>query len=190
MDNKTILTIAVGAALLALATGAYASQAPSLSTDEGGDLPYWKTNEYPKYAQAIADAETRYGILVDLLARVLYQESRYRADVIAGIKRNAVGALGIAQFMPDTGEQYGLVTKDAAGRIVRDDRVNPFASIDAAGRYLRALYAMFGNWESALMAYNWGPGNVLKYNRGEHVTVPIETSTYLAQITADVPITA
>ena len=137
----------------------------------------WKTNEYPKYANAIRDAENKWGIPQDLLARLLYQESRYRADVIDGEKRSPVGAIGIAQFMPATAADYGLT-----------DRTDPYASIDAAGHYLHDLYRMFNDWKSALMAYNWGPGNVLKYNRGEAVTVPIETSQYVAQITADVPV--
>lgn len=137
----------------------------------------WKVNEYPKYANAIREAENRYGIPRDLLGRTLYQESRFRPDIISGEKRSPVGAQGIGQFMPATAAEYGLT-----------DRTDPFASIDAAGRYLRDLYRMFGNWQSALMAYNWGPGNVQKYNRGENVTVPMETSTYVAQITADVPV--
>lgn len=153
----------------------------------------FKVNEYPKYASAIAAAESRYNIPTDLLARVLYQESRFRPDIISGEKRSPVGALGIAQFMPLTGEEYGLVDfdlppKTPGRKIIADRRYDPFASIDAAGRYLRVLYRMFGEWRSALMAYNWGPGNVAKYNRGEAITVPIETSQYVAQITADVQV--
>jgi hypothetical protein len=147
----------------------------------------YKINEYPKYAAAIAEAEARYGIPSDLLARLLYQESRYRADIITGDKRSPVGATGIAQFMPRTGEEYGLVTY-SGNQITFDRRLDPFASIDAAGRYMRALYRMFNDWKSAIMAYNWGPGNVAKFNRGDAVTVPLETSTYVAQITADVPV--
>lgn len=195
MDRTgTLVGLAVVLALAAMAGRTYAAESPTL-TPEGDSMSYWKTNEYQKYAAAIADAENRYGILTDLLARLLYQESRFRADIIAGAKRSPVGALGIAQFMPDTGEDYGLVQFNAArgvqGRkILSDLRTDPFASIDAAGRYLHALYSMFGDWSSALMAYNWGPGNVLKYNRGERLSLPLETSTYVAQITADVPVTA
>jgi hypothetical protein len=155
--------------------------------DYMGQTMNYKVNEYPKYAAAIVEAEQRYGLPTDLLARLLYQESRYRTDIIAGEKRSGVGATGIAQFMPRTGEEYGLVTYSGS-QIVSDRRLDPFASIDAAGRYLRALYRMFNDWKSAIMAYNWGPGNVAKFNRGDAVTVPMETSTYVAQITADVPV--
>lgn len=153
-----------------------------IPTTTGATVTNWKVNEYPKYASFIAETERRYGIPSDLLARQLYQESRYRVDVITGLKRSPVGAMGIAQFMPDTGRDYGLVGDGF------DNRTDPYASIDAAGRYMRDLYRMFGNWQSALMAYNWGPGNVQKHLRGERPSVPIETSTYVAQITADVPV--
>jgi soluble lytic murein transglycosylase-like protein len=156
-----------------------------------GDTPImgnYKVNEYPKYASAIRDAEISNNIPRDLLARMLYQESRYRKDVIEGTNRSPKGATGIAQFMPATAGDYGLLQRDAAGNIVNDLRLDPFASIAAAGRYLAALYRMFGNWRYALMAYNWGPGNVRKHIQGQGAPQPLETSQYVAQITADVPV--
>lgn len=212
MDKRATIGILAGVgALVALlfASRSYGAEFESAEVEEKGDGIFqydffqeetgmnYKVNEYPKYASAIAEAERRYNLPTDLLARVLYQESRYRPDIISGEKRSPVGAMGIAQFMPLTGEEYGLVVynlpvRDNMGNrihdrtIVQDMRTNPIASIDAAGRYLRALYRMFNNWRDALMAYNWGPGNVAKYNRGEKTTVPIETSDYVAQITADV----
>jgi soluble lytic murein transglycosylase-like protein len=189
MARRALLNVLTGVGALAalfFAVRAQASEGESIFDSFTGEMGMnYKVNEYPKYAAAIADAETRYGIPTDLLARLLYQESRYRTDIITGEKRSPVGAMGIAQFMPRTGEEYGLV--DYSGStIIADRRTDPFASIDAAGRYLRMLYRMFNNWQSALMAYNWGPGNVAKYNRGEAITVPLETSQYVAQITADV----
>jgi soluble lytic murein transglycosylase-like protein len=183
--NKTILGVAVVAGLALLATASNVLQYSDGSNEGGESVPYWKTNEYPKYAEAIRNAENENNIPRDGLARLLYQESRFRADVISGAKRSPVGAIGIAQFMPATGVDYGLVVM-AGKTIVRDDRTNPYRSIAAAGRYLHDLYRMFNDWNSALMAYNWGPGNVLKYNRGEEITVPLESSQYVAQITADV----
>lgn len=155
--------------------------------DEGlNDMASWKVNEYFKYESAIREAEYANGIPTDGLARLLYQESRFRPDIINGEKRSPVGALGIAQFMPETGGDYGLVVYDGNHKIISDKRTDPLASIAAAGRYLKALYRMFGDWEQALMAYNWGPGMVQKYNRGLITTPPRETRDYVAQITADV----
>lgn len=143
----------------------------------GGRMNY-KVKEYPKYATAIRDAEDRHGIPRDLFARLLYQESGYKPDVIHGIERSRVGALGIAQFMPATAAEMGV------------DPLDPFAAIDAGARYLKKMYGMFNDWRYALMAYNWGPGNMRKYLRSEgSIPVPMETSQYVAKITADVPVT-
>lgn len=194
--SGTALGVLVLLGLAAFATSAFARGAftdEQFSNDipptgEGDDMATWKVNEYPKYAAAIRDVEDRNGIPRDGLARLLYQESRYRADIISGAQRSPVGAVGIAQFMPDTGKDYGLVggTSDGKGNYTIDKRTDPFASIAAAGRYLKALYRMFNSWEDALMAYNWGPGNVQQYNRGLIATPPRETRDYVAQITADV----
>ena len=66
----------------------------------------WKINDYDLYANAISNAEQANGIPTNLLARQLFQESRFRADVINGTKRSSAGAIGIAQFMPSTWAHY------------------------------------------------------------------------------------
>ena len=123
------------------------------------------------YADAIAASEARNGLPSDMLARLLYQESRYRADIIDGRTKSPVGALGIAQFMPATAAQMGINPMD------------PFQAIDGAGRYLASLYRQTGSWSQALAAYNWGIGNV---NRRGLDSAPTETRNYYTQILADV----
>lgn len=124
-----------------------------------------------QYASAIAAAEDRAGLPRDLLARLLYQESRYRADIINGTTRSPVGALGIAQFMPATAAEMGI------------DPLNTMQAIDGAARYLARLYGSFGTWAEALAAYNWGAGNV---RRKGLAVAPRETRLYYSQILADV----
>lgn len=123
------------------------------------------------YLGAIETAERAYGLPSMLLARVLYQESRYRTDIISGATRSSAGAIGIAQFMPATAAEFGIDPRD------------PWASIDAAGRYLSQLYRRFGNWPAALAAYNWGQGNV---SRSGLAAAPAETRAYYSQILSDV----
>ena len=123
------------------------------------------------YATTIATAEWRYGIPAMLLERLLWQESRYREDIITGRVRSPAGALGIAQFMPATAAEIGV------------DPLNPTQAIDGAARYLRSLYGTFGNWTEALAAYNWGIGNVTR--RGLDAA-PRETRNYFTNILADV----
>ncbi|GAC1677086.1 MAG: hypothetical protein NVS9B2_27900 [Steroidobacteraceae bacterium] len=131
------------------------------------------------YLKAIIDAEDRRGIPRNLLARQLYQESRFRPDA-----RNAgSGALGIAQVLPSTARDPGFGVAPLA------DPLDPYASIDFAAAYLAALKRYLGTWPLALAGYNWGPGYV-KRNPDHRETWPIETQRYVAQITGDVPVTA
>lgn len=124
-----------------------------------------------QYADAIAQAESTHGIPRDILARLLWQESRYRPDIITGAVRSPAGALGIAQFMPATAREMGI------------DPLDPWQAIDGAARYLSQLYGQFGTWAQALAAYNWGPGNVRRKGLG---AAPAETRNYFASILRDV----
>lgn len=123
-----------------------------------------------QYAQAIADAEAANGIPSGILARLLWQESRFKANALGPMTRYGQ-AKGIAQFMDATAKQYGI------------DPMDPFQAIAAAGRYLGALYRQFGTWAQALAAYNWGPGNVARQGLG---AAPTETRNYYASILSDV----
>ncbi len=102
--------------------------------------------------------------------------------------KSRMGAMGLWQFMPATGKMYGMhVNADI------DDRMDPELSTEAAAKYLKSLYRMFGNWEVALAAYNCGPGNVRKAIRrsGGKTTfweiynyLPKETRSYVPQFQA------
>lgn len=68
-----------------------------------------------------------------------------------------VGATGLWQFMLRTGRGYGLQVNSLV-----DERRDPHKSTEAAVRYLRDLYAIYGDWNLVIAAYNCGPGNVNK----------------------------
>jgi membrane-bound lytic murein transglycosylase D len=67
------------------------------------------------------------------------------------------GATGLWQFMYNTGKIYGLEITSFV-----DQRRDPLLSTKAACRYLKDLYAMYGDWTLAIASYNCGPGNVNK----------------------------
>ena len=67
------------------------------------------------------------------------------------------GALGLWQIMYRTGRMLDLYADSYV-----DDRLHPEKSTDAACRYLKYLFNLYGDWDLALAAYNSGPGNVNK----------------------------
>ncbi len=71
------------------------------------------------------------------------------------IAKSKAKAVGIWQFMPSTGRQFGLKINWFI-----DERRDPIKSTIAACRYLDYLYKKFGSWELASAAYNAGEGKV------------------------------
>ena len=67
------------------------------------------------------------------------------------------GAKGMWQFMYPTARKYGLVINSFV-----DERMDVGKSTDAAARYLRDAYIIFGDWNLAISSYNCGAGNVKK----------------------------
>lgn len=119
----------------------------------------------------ITSSANIYGIPPEVLYKLLYQESRFRPDIIEGRTKSPVGALGIAQFMPATAiEELGSV--EAA--------LDPAKAIPGAARYLAKLRSSLGgDITKAVAAYNWGVGNV---KRKGIAAAPKETQNYVQNI--------
>ena len=99
-------------------------------------------------------------------ANLIWQESSFDTRTIS-----RAGAQGIAQFMPRTAVQFGLI--------------NPFEPIHAlnvAGKFCASCNEQFGNLGLAAAAYNAGPRRVHDWmaKRGE---LPGETRNYVIRIT-------
>lgn len=98
-------------------------------------------------------------------------------------------ASGIWQFIPSTGKHFGLDQN-----LLYDGRRDILAATDAALDYLQKLYNMFGSWELALAAYNWGEGSVSRaiaknQAHGEptdylSLRMPPETRNYVPKLIA------
>lgn len=132
----------------------------------------WEPPERARvYLPVIEQAAEAHNLPDGLLARLLYEESRYRTDVVVGHTISPRGAAGIAQLMPGTAADLGV------------DPTNPVCSIHAAARYLAWLHDQTGGWRDALAAYNWGVGNVWRHGRE---AAPRETRRFVAAIAADV----
>ena len=67
-------------------------------------------------------------------------------------------AVGVWQFIPSTGKQYGLIIND-----VIDERRDPIRSTQAAIAYLSKLNKESGgNWHLAMASYNAGEARIYK----------------------------
>ena len=104
--------------------------------------------------------------------------------------RSPVGALGLWQFMPETGKQYGLLQDRWL-----DQRLQPEVATEAAADFLADLHRRFGSWELAMASYNMGYAGVLsmvrKYNTNDYWAlsrlegaIPWETTLYVPKIMA------
>jgi soluble lytic murein transglycosylase-like protein len=111
----------------------------------------------------IAKASRRYGVDTSLIKAVIKAESNFNPTAVSH-----AGARGLMQLMPGTARSLGV-----------SDSFDPEQNVMAGTRFLRDLLDRYnGNVDSALAAYNWGPGNVDK--RPDHL--PRETRDYLVRV--------
>ncbi len=117
-------------------------------------------------------------------------ELKYLSLIESGLDPRVIsraGAGGLWQFMRATGREFGL----KQDRFI-DERFDPVKSTEAACRYLKQLYTIFGDWEMALASYNCGPGNIRRAIRrtgkdtfwGVYHALPKETRNYVPQFVA------
>ncbi len=107
-------------------------------------------------------------IPVGFFTRLLWKESRFRSDALS-----PKGAQGIAQFMPGTAAERGLL-----------DPFDPAAAIPASAGLLADLQARFGNLGLAAAAYNAGAQRVSDWLADTAArSLPWETQDYVLSIT-------
>ncbi len=166
---------------------------PDLQGDLVTDREQWYATR-PDYIQRMTERSNKYifHIVEELerrnmpteLALLPFIESAFNPQAVSSAR-----AAGMWQFMPATGTDF-----DLKQNIFRDDRRDVLASTRAALDYLQKLYNLFGDWQLALAAYNWGEGSVsraiAKNERAglptgyADLTMPAETRMYVPKLQA------
>jgi hypothetical protein len=119
----------------------------------------------------IESAARESNLPLEFFARVIWQESRFQPGAIGPVTRSGERAQGIAQFMPGTASERGLL-----------DPLNPVQALPKSAEFLAELREQFGNLGLAAAAYNAGPRRVQEWLAGTG-PMPQETRNYVAAIT-------
>ena len=166
---------------------------PNLENDLVHDREQWYASR-PDYIFRMTERSRKYlfHIVEELerrdmpteLALLPFVESAFNPQAVSTAK-----AAGMWQFIPSTGKTF-----DLKQNAFRDDRRDVLASTRAALDYLQKLYGMFGDWQLALAAYNWGEGSVgraiaknQKAGTGTtyvDLNMPMETRFYVPKLQA------
>lgn len=138
---------------------------PTLGGQWGGQ--YTGAALAPEVDGWIVKYSQEYGVDPNIVRAVVMQESGGRQDVIS-----PAGAIGYGQLMLDTAKGLGV------------DPYDPEQNIKGTVMYLGQMRDRYdGNWDRALYAYNWGPGNMDAYlQTGKGLNgqpMPSETLNYV-----------
>ena len=107
-----------------------------------------------RYHEYIDQAFSRYQVPA-VVAFLPHVESSFNPAI-----RSRAGAVGLWQFTKETGRRFMTVEGDI------DERRDPYASSQAAARYLRNSYENIGSWPLAVVSYNYGLAGVLRAMEG------------------------
>jgi soluble lytic murein transglycosylase len=143
---------------------------------QGAKPGWWERLWYPlHYQQIVRGHAQNYHLDPALLAAVIYQESKFRANA-----RSSSGAIGLMQLLPDTAKGIALHTGGSAFRV--DDLYNPEINVRYGAWYLRHLLQKYRDERTALAAYNAGQDNVDRWRRAGLGIQFSETRAYVERV--------
>jgi soluble lytic murein transglycosylase len=131
---------------------------------------------YPlAYESIVRGHAENYRLEPDLLAAVIYQESKFDAEA-----RSDAGAVGLMQLRPETARGIALRTGGSAFRV--EDLTNPEINVRYGSWYLRHLLDKYDDEELALAAFNAGQGNVDSWRKEGKGIAFAETRHYVDRV--------
>jgi soluble lytic murein transglycosylase len=137
---------------------------------------WWVRLWYPlRYETIVRGHAHNYRLDPALLAAVIYQESKFRADV-----ESRSGAIGLMQLLPDTAKGIAIHTGGSRFRV--QDLYTPEINVRYGSWYLRHLLDKYGDERAALAAYNAGQENVDEWRREGRGIVFAETRHYVGRV--------
>lgn len=141
----------LGRVLLIVTAVAVAVTAVVILTEKPVERPAFIDRiEYPlDYGELVRTHAARNRLDAALVAAVIYEESRFRPHA-----RSKVGAMGLMQIQPVTGQTIARITGGTDFRI--SDLYAPDVNIRYGTWYLRRLIDKYGDERLALAAYNAG----------------------------------
>ncbi|MEN3311270.1 MAG: soluble lytic murein transglycosylase [Actinomycetota bacterium] len=137
---------------------------------------WWERLWYPlSYQQIVLGHARNYHLNPALLAAVIYQESKFKANA-----RSTSGAIGLMQLLPDTAKGIAVHTGGSQFRV--EDLFNPELNVRYGSWYLRHLLDKYGDEQDALAAYNAGQNNVDRWRRAGEGIQFAETRAYVKRV--------
>lgn len=161
----------LSASVNALAEDAGEATRSSAATIQKAEAPARESGAREAMCLMIESAARESSLPLEFFARVIWQESRFQPGAVGPVTRSGERAQGIAQFMPGTANERGLL-----------DPFNPVQALPKSAEYLAELREQFGNLGLAAAAYNAGPRRVQEWLAGTG-PMPQETRNYVLAIT-------
>jgi len=139
--------------------------------------PTWYERlRYPlRYEHIVVGHAENYELEPQLVAAVIYQESKFDADAVS-----ESGAVGLMQLLPETGQ--GIADRTGGNNWKPEDLHNPELNIRYGSWYLRHLLDKYGDEELALAAYNAGQANVDRWRDEGRGIQFAETRHYVERV--------
>jgi soluble lytic murein transglycosylase len=131
---------------------------------------------YPLHYSSIVRVHARnYDLDPSLLAAVIEQESKFRADA-----KSSAGAIGLMQLQPATAK--GIAIRTGGSKFVLSDLYDPELNIRYGSWYLHHLMVKYGDERLALAAYNAGQQNVDRWRAAGEGVQFSETRAYIDKV--------